>query len=99
MRRVYVGTLRLDFIVPGSATLKDKRKVMRSMIESLRTRFNASVAEVDYMDLRQRGAVGIVCVSNESFHAKKMLNEIERVVRSRYAIEIVGASSDIVSVD
>ncbi|MEO7803383.1 MAG: DUF503 domain-containing protein [Actinomycetota bacterium] len=94
---MYVGTLRIDFIVPGSASLKDKRKVMRSMIDSLRSRFNASIAEVDFMDLRQRGAVGIVCVSNESFHARKMLEEIERSIRSRYDIEIVEANFDIIS--
>jgi uncharacterized protein YlxP (DUF503 family) len=63
----------------------------------LRTKFNAGVAEVDHQDLRQRGAIAVSCVSESSFHAKKMLMEMERYVRNQYAIEVLGATVEVMN--
>ena len=75
---MFVGIARYDFLVPGSTSLKDKRQVVRHIVGGLRTKFNAGVAEVDHQELRQRGAIAVSCVSESSFHAKKMLMEMER---------------------
>jgi uncharacterized protein YlxP (DUF503 family) len=94
---VFVGIARYDFLVPGSTSLKDKRQVVRHIVGGLRTKFNAGVAEIDHQDLRQRGAIGVSCVSESSFHAKKMLMEMERYVRNQYAIEVLGATVEVMS--
>jgi hypothetical protein len=96
---MYVGIARYDFLVPGSASLKDKRQVVRRMVDGMRAKFNASVAEVDHMDLHQRGSVAASCVSNSSFHTKKMMMEMERFVRNQYAIEVLGVETEVVSPD
>ena len=96
---MFVGVARYDFLVPGSTSLKDKRQVVRHIVGGLRTKFNAGVAEVDYQELRQRGAIAVSCVSESSFHAKKMLMEMERYVRNQYGIEVLGATVDVVSPD
>ena len=51
------------------------------------------------MDLRQRGAIGVSCISNSSFHANKMLLEMERVLRNQYAIEMLDVSKEVVVPD
>ena len=94
---MFVGVARYDFLVPGSTSLKDKRQVVRHIVGGLRTKFNAGVAEVDHQDLRQRGAIAVSCVSESSFHAKKMLMEMERYVRNQYAIEVLGAQVEVMS--
>jgi len=94
---MFVGIARYDFIVPGSTSLKAKRQVVRHIVGGLRAKFNAGVAEVDYQDLRQRGAIAVSCVSESSFHAKKMLMEIERFVRNQYAIEVLDATLEVMS--
>lgn len=96
---MFVGVARFDFLVPSSTSLKDKRQAVRRLIGSLRAKFNAGVAEVDFQDLRQRGAIGVTCVSESSFHAKKMLTEIERHVRSSYAIEVLDAFWEVLTPD
>ncbi|HKN49263.1 MAG TPA: DUF503 domain-containing protein [Actinomycetota bacterium] len=96
---MFVGIARYDFLVPGSTSLKDKRQVVRHIVGGLRTKFNAGVAEVDHQELRQRGAIAVSCVSESSFHAKKMLMEMERYMRNQYAIEVLGATVDVVSPD
>lgn len=96
---MFVGVARYDFLVPGSTSLKDKRQAVRHVVGGLRAKFNASVSEVDFQDLRQRGAIGVSCISESSYHARKMLMEIERYVRSQYAIEVLDASVEVMTPD
>lgn len=96
---MYIGVARYDFLIPGSTSLKDKRKVVKRLMATLQGKFNASIAEVDFSDLRQRSAIGASCVSNSSFHARKMLNEMERTVRSQGTIEVLSASLEVVTPD
>ncbi|HEU4868402.1 MAG TPA: DUF503 domain-containing protein [Actinomycetota bacterium] len=96
---MYVGVARFDFLVPGSTSLKEKRRVVQSMIGTLSSKFNVAVAEVEHQDLRQRGTLGISCVSNSSFHAQKMLHEVERYLRGRYEVEIVDVDIEVMVPD
>jgi len=73
--------------------------VVQSMIATLGSKFNVAVAEVEHQDLRQRGTLGVSCVSNSSFHAQKMLHEVERFVRSRYEIELVDVDIEVMTPD
>ena len=96
---MYVGVARFDFLVPGSTSLKEKRRVVQSMIGTLSSRFNVAAAEVEHQDLRQRGTLGVSCVSNSSFHAQKMLHEVERYLRGRYEVEIVNVDIEVMVPD
>lgn len=70
--------MHMDFIIPGAQSLKDKRRVLKSLKERLRNRFNCSVAETEFQDLWQRGRLTLCVVSNDSRHANTQLNEIVR---------------------
>ncbi|HVL51092.1 MAG TPA: DUF503 domain-containing protein [Actinomycetota bacterium] len=96
---MFIGVARFDFLVSGSTSLKEKRRVVQSMIATLSSKFNVAVAEVEHQDLRQRGTLGVSCVSNSSFHAQKMLHEVERFVRSRYEIELVDVDIEVMTPD
>ncbi len=69
------------------------------MIGTLSSKFNLAVAEVEHQDLRQRGTLGVSCVSNSSFHAQKMLHEVERYLRGRYEVEIVDVQVEVMVPD
>lgn len=71
-----VGTARLIFLVPGATSLKDKRAVVRRLVDRTRARFNAAVAEVADHDLHQRAVLGVAVVSNDVRHATSMLDTI-----------------------
>lgn len=96
---MFVGMGRYDFLIPASTSLKEKRRIVRRIVDSVRSRFNLSIAEVDYQDLRQRGAIGVSCVSNSSFHAKKMLHEVDRFLFSQPAIELVNAEIEVTTLN
>ncbi len=83
-----VGVLRIEFLVPGPASLKDKRRVIKSLKERLHSRFKVSAAEVDHQELWQRGALGIAVVGPEGKVVARVLDEVLRFMRRDARIEI-----------
>ena len=72
-----VGVLRLSYSLPGNATLKGKRQIVRRIVERTRNRFNAAVSEVDLLDEPRRAVLGVAVTSNEGSHANEMLDKIQ----------------------
>ena len=58
-----VGLLLLDCFIPESQSLKDKRRVLKSLTERLRRQFNVAIAEVEYQDQWQRAQLAVVLVN------------------------------------
>jgi uncharacterized protein YlxP (DUF503 family) len=86
---VKIGVLCIDMRIPGSRSLKDKRRVMTSLKEQLRSRFNCSVAETEFHDLWARAQLAVCVVSEESSHAQQQLNEILRFASNKPGAEIL----------
>lgn len=91
-----VALLRLTLRLP-SATLKEKRTIVKSVVERLRRRFNASVAEVDALDDPGMAVIGVACLSNESRHADAAIQTIARTVEEwRLDAEVVGIQTELI---
>jgi len=79
-----VGVCTLELEIPGSHSLKDKRHVVKSLIQRVRQSFNVSIAEVDSLDAWQHATIGIVCVSSDANYARGLLDKvIDHIERSR----------------
>jgi len=85
---VTIGVLHMDFLVPGARSLKDKRRVIKSLKDQLRSRFNCAVAETEHQDLWIRARLTVCVVSNESRHANTQLNEIARFCANKPGAEM-----------
>jgi uncharacterized protein YlxP (DUF503 family) len=72
-----VGVLTLELRLENSHSLKEKRHVVQSLKDRLRSKFNVAVAEIDHQDLWQRAAVAAVTVSSDQVHAEKVLRSVE----------------------
>lgn len=86
-----VGVERFDLRIPGCGSLKEKRHVVKTLTTAIRSRFNASVAEVDHHDLWQRAALGVSVVATDGYHARRVLHEIEKLVERWAEVEIIQA--------
>jgi uncharacterized protein YlxP (DUF503 family) len=91
-----VGVCRVTFLLPGNASLKGKRSVVRRIVDRTRGKFNAAVAEVDEMDAHRRAVIGVSVVSNDARHANSMLDHIcsfmagiSEAVLSQRSMEII----------
>lgn len=71
-----VGICRLALAIPGNASLKGKRSVVRRVVERARNKYNVAIAEVDDMDVHQRATIGFAVVSNDARHANSMIDTI-----------------------
>ena len=66
--------------MPLCRSLKERRAVVRPVIEGIRSRFGVSVAEVDHHELHQRAAIGVALVSEKAEQCSKIADEISRFV-------------------
>ena len=73
-----IGVITLEMRLDNSHSLKDKRHVLKSLKERLRSRFNVSVAEIDYQDLWQRGLLAAVTVASDRAIAERTLESVEK---------------------
>ena len=84
-----VGTLRVEFLLHDNRSLKGKRKIVRSMIDKVKHKFNAAVAEIGSNDKWQKIEIGISTVGNDRRHIDASLNTILVFLESLYLAEIV----------
>lgn len=71
-----VGAGWVDIMVEDSRSLKGKRKVVRSVIDRVRHRFGASVAEVGDLEMWGRARIGFSMVSRDGRHLNSLLDKI-----------------------
>ena len=76
-----IGSLRVKLAVFGATSLKDKRRVVKSLKERLTGRFNVSVAEVGSLDHRQQAEVAVVMVANDRRFVESCLDTIVDYIR------------------
>lgn len=73
----------------GCQSLKDKRRILKSLKDRLHQRFNVSVAETDHHDLWQRAELTCGVVSTDRRHAETVLASAERLVASHGLARII----------
>jgi hypothetical protein len=73
---MFIGVCTIYMTAEWVKSLKDKRMVVKSIIEKSKHKFNISIAEIDKQDIHQSIVIGFACVSNERAHAEQMLNNV-----------------------
>jgi uncharacterized protein YlxP (DUF503 family) len=71
-----VGTLELNLRLPGVRSLKEKRQVLRSLIEKCRRDFGVSISEVDDHDLWGNATVGVARVGSNAVQVEAALQRV-----------------------
>ena len=76
--------------LPSSRSLKEKRRVVKSLTERLYRRHRVSVAETDYHDLRQRAEIGVASVNASRRQLEKQMDAIRRLVDEQQEAVLLG---------
>ena len=96
---MHVGACLITLRLEGSHSLKDKRQVIRSLIERLRRHFNVAVAEVEEQESWQTAVLGLSVVSNEAGHAARQIDRVvEAIEGDRLGVEVVDRYVDVLAV-
>ena len=87
---MHVGASRIELRIRDMRSLKEKRKVVKSIIAEIGRAYPIAVAEVDHQDLWQRADLGVSVVSGSPGHVDRMLTAIEIDLERRTEVEILG---------
>ena len=71
-----IGVCTLQVSIPVALSLKEKRRVVKSIIGRVRNEFNVAINEVDDQDLWQSAVLGIACVSTSASYAHGQLEAV-----------------------
>lgn len=90
-----IGTCEIELLIYESNSLKEKRHVIKSIIERLKSRYNISVAEIDYLDLWNRSVIGIVTVSNAKNVSEGVIDRAIEFVYNDERVEVLSCTKNI----
>ena len=94
---MHIGICAIQLRMPENDTLKGKRRLLRSLVARVRSRFNVSIAEVDDNDRRRLLTLGVSCVSNDPRHANEVLSRVVAYVQdTRGDAELMDYSLEII---
>lgn len=95
-----IGFGYVTIYICESHSLKEKRRVVRSLLERARHRYNLSISEVDHQDSWQMAGIGFTCISNSASHADSMLAEILRFIESNVSFgSVADVHTELIHVD
>jgi uncharacterized protein YlxP (DUF503 family) len=75
-----VGVSSFELHFPSSRSLKDKRRIVKSLVDRLYQRYRVSVAETGFHDLHQRAEITVAVVTNGEGEMENMMAEIRSLV-------------------
>jgi uncharacterized protein YlxP (DUF503 family) len=90
-----VGVCSIDLRIPGNASLKGKRSVVRKIKERVRHTFNVSIAEVEDLDTLQRIGLGVALVSNDASYIHSTLSKVVNCIDQMYVAELIDYHIDL----
>jgi len=74
-----IAFLTLELHIEAAQSLKDRRQLVRSLKDRLRTTFNVSVAELDGAELWNRATIGVVSISHSRDYLDGLMKKVENV--------------------
>ncbi len=77
-----VGLLTVELYVTDATTLKDKRQVVKSLIDRISDRFNVSIAEVGHLNSCRRALLAAAAVGNETAHVSRLTDAVLRFIEA-----------------
>lgn len=89
MNKMIIEAATIKIYAPWVNSLKEKRMVVKSLIEKTKNRFNVSVAEVDAQDIHQTIVLGLACVTGTVSHADSMIDSILTFIEDNTDAEII----------
>lgn len=85
---MFVGVLTVELFIGEAHSLKEKRRVLKSVIDRIKTRFNVSIAEIGEMDAWQRSTLGLSIISNEQAHVHKVFAAVVSFIETQGMLTI-----------
>ena len=78
-----------DLSLPECRSLKDKRRVVKSLKDRIRERFNVSVAETAYQDVWTRAQLSVALVTTDGASPDSVISKLDRFIEAEHRVVIL----------
>ena len=92
---MYVSCCSIKFLLHGNHSLKGKRRIVRTLKDRLKNRFNVSVAEIGNQDVWQSLHMGIVAVNSDPKYLEGQVNRVVDAIEKMHLAEITDCQTQI----
>ncbi|NQU75609.1 MAG: DUF503 domain-containing protein [Planctomycetes bacterium] len=90
-----VGVLHLELMIGDATSLKDKRRVVKSFKDRLRSRHNVSVAEVDFLDSHRHAGLAVAMVGNDARYVKGALQQVANAAGAHRGMYVISSEIEL----
>ncbi len=94
-----VGILQFELLIPGATSLKDKRRVVRSVKDRLHREHQVAVAEVGSQQILNVAVLGLASVSSDGARVGRTLDSIVAKMRCLREAELGGTKRRVTEVE
>ncbi len=91
---MHIGVLRVRLHVPQAGSLKEKRQVVKSILDRARNRYRVAAAEVEEQDVHRIAVLGFAAVSGSRHHAEEIVQKILDGLRRHPAARVIDHELD-----
>lgn len=95
----YVGTYTCRLEMNWVTNLKEKRALVRPVVERLKARFPVSVARLDGLDAHTWEVIGVVTISNDAGWVEETLHKVAEFVAGNGEYRVTNEQTDITELD
>ena len=92
-----IGICHVDLILHENHSLKGKRRVVKSIIGRVKSKFNVSIAEVGDQDLWQSAQIGFCIAGNEKRFINSSLDKVIHFIEETNSAEIKDVEIEIIT--
>ena len=92
---MFVGAGIIKINIPYSRSLKDKRKVIKSIINSIQSRYNISISEVASQDNTTVGEIGFSMVSPDKNYINSLFDKVLNFINENYDVVVLNEDYEI----
>ncbi len=93
-----IGVCQLDLLMRENSSLKDKRRILKKILERVKHTFNVSIAEVGNHDLWQSAQIGFCIVGNDKRFINSSLDKVIGFIEALNSAEIIRSEIELLNV-
>jgi hypothetical protein len=93
-----VGICQIRLIIYDTFSLKEKRRILKSIVEKVRNRFPVSIAEVGDHELWQSAIIGCCLVSNEQVFVRSSIDKVIHFIENLFLAEVIVLHTDVIHI-
>ncbi len=93
---MFIGVLTLDLLIHEAQSLKDRRSVVNSLLERVRSRWNISAAQLDSGNTWHFAQIAIAVISNDRATADTVMNHVRDFVEADLRCDVSRCQTEII---